>query len=149
MLEASAHCIIRGAIHADAIDLIRFNLVPYMKSPNGWYCTSIQFSKQVFQKPILLNSYALCDFRLRSGSFMNNLPFLSIWLHDVVCLSFPYFKFVSLFLIKNDRKSTTWKGDPVFHADMPPNWTGDTSGIDCRPDDPMVLWFSLDRTVAH
>jgi hypothetical protein len=79
---------------------------------------------------------------------VNNLPFLSIWLHVVVRISFPYFKFASLFLIKNNCKTTSWKDDPEFHTDMPPNWTGDTSGLDCRPDAPIVLWFPLDRAVA-
>jgi hypothetical protein len=147
MLKASAHCVIRGAIDVDAVSSIRSNLVPYMDSPDGW-STSVQFSEQVFQKPILFKSYALSDFGLRSGSSINNLPFLSIWLLGVVRISFPYFKFASLFLIKNNCKSTTWADDPVFHTDMPPNWTGDTSGLDSRPDAPLVFWFPLDRDVT-
>jgi hypothetical protein len=147
MLKASAHCVIRGAIDVDAVSLIRSNLVPYMDSPDGW-CTSVQFSEQVFQKPILFKSYAPSDFGLVSGSSINNLPFLSIWLLGVVRISFPYFKFASLFLIKNNCKTTTWVDDPVFHTDMPPNWTGDTSGLDSRPDAPLVFWFPLDRDVT-
>jgi hypothetical protein len=79
MLEASVHCVIRGAIDADADAVVSFqsNLVPYIERPDGW-CTSVQFSKQVFQKPIIFKSYALSDFGLRSGSSINNLPFLSI-----------------------------------------------------------------------
>jgi hypothetical protein len=40
------------------------------------------------------------------------------------------------------------KTDPVFHTDIPPDWTGDTSGIDERAEAPIVLWFPLQRTVA-
>jgi hypothetical protein len=147
MLKTCAHCVIRGAIDANAVVSIRINLVPYMESPNGW-CTSVQFSQQVFQKPILFKSYDLADFGLRPGSSINNLPFLSIWLHGVVRFSFPNFKFASLFLIKNNCKTNTWEDDPVFHTDMPPNWIGDTSGLDCRPDAPLLFWFPLDRATT-
>jgi hypothetical protein len=118
MLKTCAHCVIRGAIDADAVVSIQSNLVPYMESPNGW-CTSVQFSQQVFQKPILFKSYALADFGLRPGSSINNPPFLSIWLHGIVRISFPYFKFASLFLSRKIAKPPHGKMSLYFTRTCP------------------------------
>jgi hypothetical protein len=82
------------------------------------------------------------------GSSINNTPFFSSWLQDVICLSFPHLKLGSIFLLKNNHNTTKWKDDPVFHTDIPPGWIGNTSGIDERHDAPMVLWFPLERAVA-
>jgi hypothetical protein len=147
MLEASAHCIIRGAIDAHALQSITANLSPYMKSPANW-CASVQFSTQVYQQPISFKSSSLSNFGLSPGTSRNKVPFLTSWLQDIIRLSFPHFKYVSLFLIKNNRNSTKWTDDPVFHTDIPPGWQGDTSGIDERPEAPMVLWFPLETSAA-
>jgi hypothetical protein len=135
MLEASVHSVIRGAIDADTVESIISNLSPYMKSHDGW-CTSVQFNKQVLQKPILFQSFALLDVGLITGSSINNIPFFLSWLQDIIRLSFPHLKFCSIFLLKNNRNTTKWED------------VNDTSGIDKRHDVPMVLWFSLERSVA-
>jgi hypothetical protein len=147
MLKENGHCIIRGAIDADAIASILSDLSPHHQSNDGW-CPTVQYSDQVYQKPLHFKSHKVSDIGLSSGSSSNTLPFLSTWLQGTLRLNFPHLKFASLFLLKNNKRISQWKTDPVFHTDIPPNWVGDTSGIDERPEAPIVLWFPLERTVA-
>jgi hypothetical protein len=146
-LKENGHCIVRGAIDSDAIDSILSDLSPHHNSNEGW-CPTVQFTDQVFQKPLIFKSHQVSDIGFSVGSSTNTLPFLSTWLQGILRLNFPHLKFASIFLLKNNVNITTWKTDPFFHKDIPPDWTGDTSGIDERAEAPMVLWFPLQRTVA-
>jgi hypothetical protein len=146
-LKENDHCVICGAIDVDAISSILSDLSPHHKRKEGWSPT-VQFTDQVFQKPLILKSHQVLDIGLSEGSTLNTLPFLSTWIQGILWLDLPQIKLASPFLLKNNPNITKWKKDPVFHTDIPPDWTGDTSSIDKRAEAPVVLWFPLQRTVA-
>jgi hypothetical protein len=155
MLQESGHCVIRGAIDADALSSIRSEMSCYSKSHQDTWCRTVPFSDQVFQKRLEYRTFKAEDLGFpvdevvnSDGIPENSLPFTRIWLNGLIRLNFPHFHFVTLTLLKNNCKSKKWKDDPSFHTDIPPGWTGDTSGIDQRPNAPIALWFPLDSNIA-
>jgi hypothetical protein len=156
MLQESGHCVIRGAIGANALLSICIKMSCFSNSHQDTWSSTVSFTNQVFQKRLGYKSFKIGDLGSSEGAFVksdgimtNSLPFTASWRNGLIHLNFPHFRFVTVILVKNNSKAKKWSDDPSFHTDIPPGWIGDTSGIDQIPNAPIALWFPLERAVEQ